>query len=87
MIKANAYVKKRNARLIGPNCPGIITQVKLKLVLCQVLYFKGTVGIVSKSGTLTYEAADQVVKQGLGIYYWYGGDPIIGTTTKKRLSY
>jgi succinyl-CoA synthetase alpha subunit len=64
MIKANAYVKERNARLIGPNCPGIITQVKLKLVLCQVLFSKkGTVGIVSKSGTLTYEAADQVVNK------------------------
>jgi succinyl-CoA synthetase alpha subunit len=76
MIKANAYVKERNARLIGPNCPGIITQVKLKLVLCQVLFSKGTVGIVSKSGTLTYEAADQVVKQGLESL-------IIGTTTKE----
>jgi succinyl-CoA synthetase alpha subunit len=53
MIKANSYVKERNARLIGPNCPGIITQVKLKLVSCQVLFSKGTVGIVSKSVNVT----------------------------------
>jgi succinyl-CoA synthetase alpha subunit len=63
MIKANGY--ERNARLIGPNCPGVITRVKLKVGI--ILFSKGTVGIVSKSGTLTYEAADQVVKQGLGI--------------------
>jgi succinyl-CoA synthetase alpha subunit len=85
MIKANAYVKERNARLIGPNCPGVITPGEAKVgIMPGFVFKKGTVGIVSKSGTLTYEAADQVVKQGLGITtaIGIGGDPIIGTTTK-----
>ena len=62
MIKANGYVKERNARLIGPNCPGIITPGEAKVgIMPGFVFKKGTVGIVSKSGTLTYEAADQVV--------------------------
>ncbi|MDG2431939.1 succinate--CoA ligase subunit alpha [Flavobacterium sp.] len=88
MIKANAYVKERNARLIGPNCPGIITPGEAKVgIMPGFVFEKGTVGIVSKSGTLTYEAADQVVKQGLGITtaIGIGGDPIIGTTTKEAV--
>nr|WP_315156339.1 succinate--CoA ligase subunit alpha [uncultured Flavobacterium sp.] len=88
MIKANAYVKERNARLIGPNCPGVITPGEAKVgIMPGFVFKKGTVGIVSKSGTLTYEAADQVVKQGLGITtaIGIGGDPIIGTTTKEAV--
>ncbi len=85
MIKANEYVKSRNCTLIGPNCPGIITPGEAKVgIMPGFVFKKGNVGIVSKSGTLTYEAADQVVKQGLGITtaIGIGGDPIIGTTTK-----
>ena len=85
MIKANEYIKHRNCRLIGPNCPGVITPGEAKVgIMPGFVFKKGTVGIVSKSGTLTYEAADQVVKQGLGITtaIGIGGDPIIGTTTK-----
>jgi succinyl-CoA synthetase alpha subunit len=88
MIKANNYVKQRNARLIGPNCPGVITPGEAKVgIMPGFVFKKGTVGIVSKSGTLTYEAADQVVKQGLGITtaIGIGGDPIIGTTTKEAV--
>ncbi|AWG22517.1 succinate--CoA ligase subunit alpha [Flavobacterium faecale] len=88
MIKANGYVKSRNARLIGPNCPGVITPGEAKVgIMPGFVFKKGTVGIVSKSGTLTYEAADQVVKQGLGITtaIGIGGDPIIGTTTKEAV--
>ena len=88
MIKANNYVKERNARLIGPNCPGVITPGEAKVgIMPGFVFKKGTVGIVSKSGTLTYEAADQVVKQGLGITtaIGIGGDPIIGTTTKEAV--
>lgn len=88
MIKANAYVKERNARLIGPNCPGVITPGEAKVgIMPGFVFKKGAVGIVSKSGTLTYEAADQVVKQGLGITtaIGIGGDPIIGTTTKEAV--
>ncbi|MNF27475.1 Succinyl-CoA ligase [ADP-forming] subunit alpha [compost metagenome] len=88
MIKANSYVKDRNARLIGPNCPGVITPGEAKVgIMPGFVFKKGTVGIVSKSGTLTYEAADQVVKQGLGITtaIGIGGDPIIGTTTKEAV--
>ncbi|CAM3003542.1 succinyl-CoA synthetase alpha subunit [Flavobacterium succinicans] len=88
MIKANAYVKERSARLIGPNCPGVITPGEAKVgIMPGFVFKKGTVGIVSKSGTLTYEAADQVVKQGLGITtaIGIGGDPIIGTTTKEAV--
>jgi succinyl-CoA synthetase alpha subunit len=88
MIKANNYIKSRNCRLIGPNCPGIITPGEAKVgIMPGFVFKKGTVGIVSKSGTLTYEAADQVVKQGLGITtaIGIGGDPIIGTTTKEAI--
>ncbi|MGQ7947612.1 succinate--CoA ligase subunit alpha [Flavobacterium sp. WC2509] len=88
MIYANNYVKERNARLIGPNCPGVITPGEAKVgIMPGFVFKKGTVGIVSKSGTLTYEAADQVVKQGLGITtaIGIGGDPIIGTTTKEAV--
>jgi len=88
MIKAYAYVKSKNARLIGPNCPGVITPGEAKVgIMPGFVFKKGNVGIVSKSGTLTYEAADQVVKQGLGITtaIGIGGDPIIGTTTKEAV--
>ena len=88
MIKANAYVKNRDCRLIGPNCPGVITPGEAKVgIMPGFVFEKGSVGIVSKSGTLTYEAADQVVKQGLGITtaIGIGGDPIIGTTTKEAV--
>jgi succinyl-CoA synthetase alpha subunit len=88
MIKANEYIKNRNCRLIGPNCPGIITPGEAKVgIMPGFVFKKGNVGIVSKSGTLTYEAADQVVKQGLGITtaIGIGGDPIIGTTTKQAV--
>ncbi|WP_348797165.1 succinate--CoA ligase subunit alpha [Flavobacterium adhaerens] len=88
MITANNYVKERNARLIGPNCPGVITPGEAKVgIMPGFVFKKGKVGIVSKSGTLTYEAADQVVKQGLGITtaIGIGGDPIIGTTTKEAV--
>ncbi|HBK82366.1 MAG TPA: succinate--CoA ligase subunit alpha, partial [Flavobacterium sp.] len=88
MIKAYAYVKERGCRLIGPNCPGVITPGEAKVgIMPGFVFKKGSVGIVSKSGTLTYEAADQVVKQGLGITtaIGIGGDPIIGTTTKEAL--
>ena len=88
MIKANNYIKSRDCRLIGPNCPGVITPGEAKVgIMPGFVFKKGTVGIVSKSGTLTYEAADQVVKQGLGITtaIGIGGDPIIGTTTKEAV--
>jgi len=88
MIKANAYVKASNARLIGPNCPGVITPGEAKVgIMPGFVFKKGNVGIVSKSGTLTYEAADQVVREGLGITtaIGIGGDPIIGTTTKEAV--
>ena len=88
MIKANEYVKNRDCRLVGPNCPGVITPGEAKVgIMPGFVFKKGTVGIVSKSGTLTYEAADQVVKQGLGITtaIGIGGDPIIGTTTKEAV--
>jgi len=85
MVKASDYIKDRDCRLIGPNCPGVITPGEAKVgIMPGFVFKKGKVGIVSKSGTLTYEAADQVVKQGLGITtaIGIGGDPIIGTTTK-----
>lgn len=88
MIKASNYIKNRDCRLIGPNCPGVITPGEAKVGIMPGFVFKqGKVGIVSKSGTLTYEAADQVVKQGLGITtaIGIGGDPIIGTTTKEAV--
>ncbi|AFL82107.1 succinyl-CoA synthetase, alpha subunit [Aequorivita sublithincola DSM 14238] len=88
MITASNYIKDRDCRLIGPNCPGVITPGEAKVgIMPGFVFKKGKVGIVSKSGTLTYEAADQVVKQGLGITtaIGIGGDPIIGTTTKEAL--
>tara|TARA_B100000900_G_C20527136_1_gene694672 strand:+ start:369 stop:1241 length:873 start_codon:yes stop_codon:yes gene_type:complete len=88
MMKAVSYVKERNARLLGPNCPGVITPDEAKVgIMPGFVFKKGNVGIVSKSGTLTYEAADQVVEEGLGIStaIGIGGDPIIGTTTKEAV--
>ena len=85
MTRAYAYVKNQGATLIGPNCPGVITPGEAKVgIMPGFVFKKGSVGIVSKSGTLTYEASDQVVAQGLGIStaIGIGGDPIIGTTTK-----
>ena len=83
MTKVVSYIKGKNIRLIGPNCPGIITPDEAKIgIMPGFVFKKGNVGIVSKSGTLTYEAADQVVKSGYGIStaIGVGGDPIIGTT-------
>ncbi|MCL5127826.1 MULTISPECIES: succinate--CoA ligase subunit alpha [unclassified Algibacter] len=88
MITASNYIKNKPCRLIGPNCPGVITPGEAKVgIMPGFVFKKGKVGIVSKSGTLTYEAADQVVKQGLGITtaIGIGGDPIIGTTTKEAV--
>ncbi|MEQ8715924.1 MAG: succinate--CoA ligase subunit alpha [Cyclobacteriaceae bacterium] len=88
MIAAKRYVKAHNATLVGPNCPGVITPDGAKVGIMPGFVFKhGRVGIVSKSGTLTYEAADQVVKAGLGIStaIGIGGDPIIGTSTKEAV--
>lgn len=85
MVKAADYIKDKDCRLVGPNCPGVITPDEAKVgIMPGFVFKKGNVGIVSKSGTLTYEAADQVVRQGLGITtaIGIGGDPIIGTTTK-----
>ena len=83
MTKVVTYIKEKNVRLIGPNCPGIITPEEAKIgIMPGFVFQKGNIGIVSKSGTLTYEAADQVVKAGYGIStaIGVGGDPIIGTT-------
>ncbi len=88
MIKTAHYIKDRDCRLIGPNCPGVITPGEAKVgIMPGFVFKKGNVGVVSKSGTLTYEAADQVVKQGLGITtaIGIGGDPIIGTTTQQAV--
>jgi len=88
MVKANNYIKNMDCTLVGPNCPGVITPGEAKVgIMPGFVFKKGTVGIVSKSGTLTYEASDQVVRQGLGITtaIGIGGDPIIGTTTKEAI--
>jgi succinyl-CoA synthetase alpha subunit len=88
MVKAKNYLQGKNARLIGPNCPGVITTDEAKVgIMPGFIFKKGVVGIVSKSGTLTYEAADQVAKAGLGVTtaIGIGGDPIIGTTTKEAV--
>ena len=88
MVKVKEYIKDKNVRLIGPNCPGVITPDEAKVgIMPGFVFKKGRIGIVSKSGTLTYEAADQVVKAGLGIStaIGIGGDPIIGTSTKEAI--
>jgi len=85
MVKVKSYIDQKDCRLIGPNCPGVITPDEAKVgIMPGFVFKKGKVGIVSKSGTLTYEAADQVVRRGLGVTtaIGIGGDPIIGTTTK-----
>ena len=88
MIRVNNHIKNIDTVLVGPNCPGVITPDEAKVgIMPGFIFKKGRVGIVSKSGTLTYEAADQVVKQGLGIStaIGIGGDPIIGTTVRDAL--
>jgi succinyl-CoA synthetase alpha subunit len=88
MVKVKSYLSDKNVTLIGPNCPGVITADECKVgIMPGFIFKKGNIGIVSKSGTLTYEAADQIVKAGLGITtaIGIGGDPIIGTSTKQAV--
>ena len=90
MVKVKAFLEERDSVLIGPNCPGIITAEECKVgIMPGFIFKKGKIGIVSKSGTLTYEAADQIVKAGLGITtaIGIGGDPIIGTATKDAVAF
>jgi len=88
MIMVKSYISDRDCTLVGPNCPGVITADEAKVgIMPGFIFKKGNIGIVSKSGTLTYEAADQIVKSGLGITtaIGIGGDPIIGTTTQQAV--